>query len=113
MAQSGYQFELSQQMINAVESNDVKSLDRIMDQNQAGENSLIPKRPQYNENQNSSKNAQRRLKSPKNSNVTTANQKQPQTSKKVTLKHLQINNPSEITTAPVNFKHHANGTGNF
>lgn len=84
-----------------------------MDQNHTAENSLIQKRSQFNENQNSSKNAQRRLKSPKNSNITTANPKQHQTNKKVTLKHLQINNPGEITTAPVNFKQHANGTGNF
>lgn len=85
-----------------------------MDQSQGGDTSLIPKRPQFNENQTNSGNAQRRLKSPKNSNINVANQKQPpQSSKKVTLKHLQINNPNETIVAPVNLKHQTHGTGNF
>ena len=57
-------------MVNT--ENDVRSLDRIMDQNQ-GDNSLVQKRTQYvgvnQALQEGSKNAQRRLKSPKNSNI--------------------------------------------
>lgn len=62
-----------------------------MDQNHGDNNSMIPK---MNHNMpESSKNAQRRLKSPKNSNVTSTKNSGQQ--KKVTLKHLQINNPSD------------------
>lgn len=55
------------------QENEVRSLDRIIEQNQ-GENSLLPKRqPVYavvnQALQDGSKNAQRRLKSPKNSNI--------------------------------------------
>ena len=71
--------------------NDVRSLDRIIDQNAADNNSLIPKRSNYSNavTQESSKNAQRRLKSPKNSNINLQPQnKQQSQTKKVTLKHL-------------------------
>ena len=56
VAQSGFQFDLNGQMV-ATADNDVRSLDRIMDQN-SGENSLIPKRSQFNSGaQEGSKNA--------------------------------------------------------
>lgn len=100
--------------------NDVRSLDRIMDQNH-GDNSLAPKRAQFNSMgqgvQDGSKNAQRRLKSPKNSNINISNTKnQQQQNKKVTLKHLQINNPvhsMENVAAQMNFKQQASGTNSF
>ena len=69
----------------------------------------MPKRTLYNAtNQNlvgneGSKNAQRRLKSPKNSNIVMAAQGQPNPmnakQKKVTLKQLQIGNSIQSTDA--------------